>query len=103
MDSVDWLGLVTNAVWLIGLAVGLATFSYADWKAHASGRRLREALNERRVSAALWSGGTLFCVGLALAGGQWWERLAWGVLALGAAAQSWQAGRERCSSDSTAH
>ena len=92
---IDWMGVATNSLWLLGLAVALAVFSYADWDAQHTRRRRCDVLGQVTFHLLLWSGLTLFCVGVALAmrGGRWWERLLWGVLAVMAAVEVWRAGR----------
>ena len=93
MCMVDWLGVATNSVWILGLALVLAVLSYADWSAHMTRQRLREVLGQAAFRVTLWSGLTLFCVGVALSGGRWWERALWGVLAVMAAVEVWRARR----------
>ncbi len=94
---IDWIGVITNGTWILGLAIIVATLSYADWlamlRSRASRARMRDVLGQAAFRIALWSGLTLFCVGVALAGGRWWERILWGVLALMSAVEVWQAGR----------
>ena len=94
---IDWIGIVVNGVWIFGLAVIVATLGYADWFAtfhsHASRTRMRDVLRQTAFRIALWSGLALFCVGVALSGGRWWERVLWGVLAIMSAVEVWQAGR----------
>jgi membrane protein implicated in regulation of membrane protease activity len=88
---VDWLGVATNSVWILGLALVLAVLSYADWSAHTTRQRLREVLGQAAFRVALWSGLTLFCAGVAFSGGCWWEGVLWGVLAVMAAVKVWRA------------
>jgi hypothetical protein len=90
---IDWIGVATNSLWLLGLAVCLAVLSYADWNAHSASRRPRDVLGQPAFHLALWSGLTLFCIGVALSGGRWWERILWGVLTVMAVVEVWQAGR----------
>ena len=90
---VEWLGVATNSVWILGLALVLAVLSYADWSAHTTRQRLREVLGRAAFRVALWSGLTCFCAGVALSGGRWWERILWGVLAVMALAEVWRARR----------
>ncbi len=92
---IDWIGIATNSGWIVGLAIDLAVLSYADWKSHHIGQRLRDALGQAAIRFPLWGGLTLFCLGVALSGGRWWERLLWGVLAVMALAEAWRAGRAR--------
>jgi len=90
---IDWIGVATNSLWLLGLAVCLATLSYADWRARRASLRLRQVMEQPAFRLALWSGLAIFCVGVALAGGRWWERTLWGVLAVMSAVEVGQAGR----------
>ena len=90
---IDWSGVITNSVWLTGLAACLAAISYADWQAHLSQRRLRAVLGQAVFQLALWVGLTLFCVGVALSGGRWWERILWSLLAVMALVEMWRAGQ----------
>jgi hypothetical protein len=100
---IDWIGIITNGTWILGLSIVIATWSYADWFAalcsRASRTRMREVLGQAAFRIALWSGLTLFCVGVALAGGRWWERILWGVLAAMSAVEVWQARRALCTSE----
>jgi len=88
---IDWLGVATNGLWLLGLAISLAVFSYADWNAYNTHRQLRDVLGQTAFRRSLWIGWTLFCMGVALSGGRWWERALWGVLAVMAALEVWRA------------
>jgi hypothetical protein len=94
---IDWMGLTTNGIWILGLAIIVATLSYADWlamlRSRTSRARMRDVLGQAAFRIALWSGLTLFCVGVALAGGRGWERILWGVLAVMSVVEVWQAGR----------
>jgi len=88
---VDWLGVATNSLWILGLTLVLAVLSYADWSAHTTRQRIRVVLGQVTFRRSLWIGLTLFCVGVALSGGRWWERALWGVLAVMAAIEVWRA------------
>ena len=92
---VDWTGLLTNGLWILGLAVILAAFSHAYWSAHQARVRLRDELSQATFQVLFWSGLTFVCVGVALSGGRWWERVLWGGLAAMAAVQIWQSRRAR--------
>ncbi len=92
---IDWIGVATNSVWVLGLAIDLAVLSYADWKTHLARRRLRDILDQATIRFPLWIGLTLFCLGVTLSGGRWWERLLWGLLTLMALIEAWRAGRAR--------
>jgi hypothetical protein len=84
MTNIDWFGVFSNALWIVGLAVALAAVSYADWQRRLSQPRLslRQALGQPSFQAAWSLGLLLFCAGLALTGGAWWQTAAWAALAL---------------------
>ncbi len=83
-SSIDWFGVFYNGLWIFGLAVALAAVSYADWRRRLSQPRLslRQALGQPTFQAAWSLGLLLFCAGLALSGGPWWQTIAWTALAL---------------------
>ncbi len=84
MSNVDWFGVFSNGLWILGLAIALAAVSYADWRRRLNEPRLslRQALGQPTFQAA-WSLGLLFfCVGLALTSDAWWQTVAWAALAL---------------------
>ena len=88
---IDWWLVFTSALWILGLSIVLAAFSYHDWLRRETGRRLREMFSQ--PSWRLWSsaGLLLFCVGWGAGRGmQWWERVLWGALAV---SFGWDAGR----------
>ncbi|MCS6845764.1 MAG: hypothetical protein NZ528_15800 [Caldilineales bacterium] len=92
---IDWYGVFRNALWVLGLAVVLAAFSYADWWRRIQSPRLslRQALGSAGFQAAAGLGMVLFSVGLALSSPRWWETAAWAVLALLFAWQAFAAWR----------
>lgn len=97
---IDWYGVFRNALWIMGLAVVLAAFSYTDWQRNSQQpkRGLRQALAAPAFRAAFSLGMVLFCAGLALSSRRWWEIAAWAVLALLFAWQAvgaWLARRRR--------
>ncbi len=93
MSNIDWFGVFSNGLWILGLAVALAAVSYADWRRRLNEPRLslRQALGQPAFQAA-WSLGLLlfcaglglllFCAGLALTSDVWWQTIAWAALAL---------------------
>lgn len=84
MSNIDWFGVFYNALWIFGLAIALATISYADWRRHLCQPplRLRQALAQPAFQAAWCLGLLFFCAGLALSGGPWWQSAAWAALAI---------------------
>ena len=77
---IDWWGLFRNSIWVLGLAVGLAAWSYARWWAHEHHVRLRQVLNMPLFVVPFSAGMALFSLGLALCGRRWWEIAAWSIL-----------------------
>lgn len=88
MDLIDWAGLARNALWVLGMSIALAAWSYASWWAMAHGMRFRAALPRPRFQLPSAAGWTLFCISLAWGATRWWERILWVALAL---AFLWQA------------
>jgi hypothetical protein len=92
---IDWWMVARGALWILGLAIALASFSYAEWWRSLHRRRLREALNTPRFLAPFSAGLALFSVGLALSSSRWWEAALWGALMASFALQAgayWRAG-----------
>lgn len=79
---IDWYGVFRNALWVVGLAVALAAFSYTEWWRHLQTPRqsLRQALSGPGFQVTFSLGMVLFCTGLALSSKRWWEIAAWAVL-----------------------
>ena len=88
-------GVVTNSLWILGLAVLLTVLSWTHWVASAKGNRIRDKLKQPRTQQALDLGLFLFCAGLATTGRTWWERILWGLLAAVWIFQAWLAGRKK--------
>ena len=64
--SSPWAYLITNAVWIFGLAVVLAAFGWHDFLAHTRKRKLGELLRGDSFLKPLFLGLTLVAGGLAL-------------------------------------
>ena len=79
---IDWSTLAFNGLWILGLALLVATYSYHDWLAAERGRRRREMFRERSFRGPWTTGLFLTCAGCALARiGPWWGRTFWFALA----------------------
>ena len=50
---IDWYNLFANALWIIALAVALATLSYASWEASLLHEKLRLRLRQAKYQIAL--------------------------------------------------
>ena len=93
---IDWFQLLTNAIWILGLAVLLAGLSYASYQAAGAKRSFRRQLQMPGFNLVSSLGLLLFCVGLAATGNQsWWKSVVWSLLALAFAWQAWVAIRQR--------
>jgi hypothetical protein len=88
----DWVYLARKALWILGMSIVLATWSYARTRASEQRLTTRAALSRWPCGAALAAGMVLFCAGLAWGAAQLWERLLWCVVAL---AFTWQIYRLR--------
>lgn len=84
---IDWIAVTSNALWILGCAAGLATFSYASWQASIRGEKLAVQLKRVPIQVFLNLAGLLFCAGLAATSGSSLEIVLWGILALAFAAQ----------------
>lgn len=88
MQLIDWVGVARNGLWILGLSIALAAFSYTVWLAPQRRTSLRRALNWGGFSVPFALGLLLFAAGLAWGATAAWERVAWIVLAV---AFAWQA------------
>lgn len=91
---IDWLNVGVTFTWILGLAALLATCSYAYWLRTFEQTSWGQvfATSFLRLSIAL--GLALVALGVLLSVGEWWERIAWAVVAVIAAWQTvraWQA------------
>ncbi|MDH7485541.1 MAG: hypothetical protein QHJ81_04610 [Anaerolineae bacterium] len=77
---IDGWGLIRNALWIVGLAIGLAAWSIARWRAHQQGLPPRQMLSMPPFIVPFCAGMALFSLGLALGSRRWWETAAWAVL-----------------------
>ncbi len=87
---IDWFGIVTNGLWVLGLAGMVATLSYFDYCAWSQGKPVRQVLKAAMfVRPFSWAVAT-FCLGVAASSGSWWQRVAWAALAVLFGVQAWQ-------------
>lgn len=95
LDQIDWRLVAFSAVWLTGLAVVLATFSFADYLAAQRQVRTRVVLGWPGSLAAIYAGFLLFCVGLFGTAPAWWQQALWALLAVAFGCLAWAAWRRR--------
>jgi hypothetical protein len=80
---ISWSGLVQHGLWIIGLAILLATFSLAHWLAALQKRSLRHSLGQPVYRLAIAAGLLAFALGLMFLAEALWLRIAWmGVIAV---------------------
>jgi hypothetical protein len=86
---IDVWNVLANGLWILGLAILLATASWAHWIAGLCGTRLCTVLGRPPTWRTLSLGILLFCAGMAGTGRTWWERAVWVVLAATWVVQDW--------------
>ena len=91
----DWVSVFANLLWVVGLAIALAAFSLASYRARTEETRLRGLLGAPAFQQGFAAALTLFCVGLLATSHALWEQAAWGVLAVVFWIRTLVAGRRR--------
>ena len=87
MNLIDWPALARNALWILGLSIVLAAWSYVSWLAAQRKVRTWRATGWPAFEVPAAAGLMLFAVSLAWGATRTWERLLWIVLALAFLAQ----------------
>lgn len=80
---IDWFNLASNTLWIVALALALATLSYASWQASWLKVSFRSVVDGFGIQVALHIAGLLFCLGLAASSTPIWQVILWLLLALG--------------------
>jgi hypothetical protein len=78
---IDVWTVFTNLVWISGLALALAAFSYADWRVSLGATSIRHSMRNTAQNPAFISGIALTCLGAGLSVWPVWQRVVWFVLA----------------------
>lgn len=79
---INWQSVIFNSLWIFGLALLLAAFSYHYWDASQHGRSLRTQLSHSSFLRFFWLAIFLVSIGLIGTSQQLWEMVTWGGLAL---------------------
>ena len=79
-DVIDWKDLALQALWIFGLSVMAAAFSFHHWLARTDGRRLRDQLTARSWGIASSFGMTLFCLSFTIRANGVIASMLWGLL-----------------------
>ena len=66
MTALDWYFLAANFLWVIGLSIILATFSYQNWRRLEQQRPLADLLRHPEWGLALHSGLSLAAVSIVI-------------------------------------
>lgn len=72
---INWLSVVGNGFWIVGMALILAGFSYYYWLAGQLGHPLSQELSGRPFQRLAVGGLLLVGIGLALTAGGLWQLL----------------------------
>jgi hypothetical protein len=79
----DWPGLIRDALWILGLSIALAAWSYAFWWVGAHGLPVRAVVGLPLFLIPFFAGLALFCAGLAWGMDRPWLRALWIAAGLG--------------------
>ncbi|MGC9397102.1 MAG: hypothetical protein ACP5J4_19840 [Anaerolineae bacterium] len=85
---IDVWGVFSNSLWILGLAVLLAVWSYASYEASRRKQKVRHVIHELGYALALNAGMVLFLAGMATTEDRVWARILWIVIGLGVIAES---------------
>lgn len=88
---INFWQVAAHFLWILGLAVLLATWSMGYYEAQAANQPLATLLKKRGYNLAMTAGLALVCAGAAATDDRWWARLVWA--GLGVAAVVWFARR----------
>lgn len=79
----DWFGLLSNGLWIAGLALLFAVVSHAFYRSISSPLSFGDILARPHTAGLAWMGGLLFALGLAAGSlGSPWQLILWFALAL---------------------
>ncbi len=82
---IDWSGVASNSLWIAGLAIVLATVSYAYWAAGQQQSSTMKVIQERQFMRFVYLGLILVGLGLAATSNSTLELLLGGLFTIGAA------------------
>lgn len=78
----DFWQFVAHALWIFGLAVLLAVWSFGYYEAQQTGEPILSFLTRPNYDLAVAIGLALFFAGLTGADGRIWAKILWGVMGL---------------------
>ena len=80
---IDWPWVGSNTLWILGLALLLATGSYHSYRASQRRAPARPGSAQLNTGLSFRLGLLLVCLGLCATSGHWLERGLWAVISLG--------------------
>ena len=80
---IDWAWVGSNTLWILGLALLVATGSYCSYRVSQRRAPARPGSAQLDTGLSLRFGLLLVCLGLCAASGYWLERGLWAVISLG--------------------
>jgi hypothetical protein len=80
---IDFWQIAAHALWIFGLAVLLAAWSFGYYEAQQAGQPVLTFLTKPNYDVAVTLGLVLFFAGLMGADGRIWAKVIWGFLAVG--------------------
>lgn len=85
---IDVWGVFANSLWIFGLAVLLAVWSYASYEASRTKMKIRAILDQLGYALVLDAGLLLFLLGMVTTEDRWWARALWIVISAGVVAEA---------------
>jgi len=76
---IDFAGVFANLLWIVGLSVLLAAWSYAYYEAGIAQQKTLAKLQEFGYALVVDFGLLLFVAGMVATEDRWWARGVWGV------------------------
>jgi phosphatidylserine synthase len=92
---IDWYMVASNAFWIVGASLALATLSYASWAAWSTHESFWLVLAKPAYQASISLAGVLFFLGLAASAQVIWQTVLWLALAVLCLWQVWSARRRK--------
>lgn len=74
---IDWFSVAINSLWIFGLAILLASFSYHYWLSTAEKRPFRAQFSAPAFLTPVWIGFSFIGLGLIGTSQSWWETGIW--------------------------
>ncbi|MDF1513812.1 MAG: hypothetical protein P1S60_08390 [Anaerolineae bacterium] len=71
-----------NGLWIIGLAIILAVWSYGRFTASRNGIPTKQKMISLKYALVMNGGLLLFLCGMVLTEDRWWSKLIWGVMGI---------------------